>query len=139
MQIPLPAKTRLPAITAKEELGNVSVTETQAALQVEIGNQEFSISKESGRFVSWKEQGVEKLAGECRDNFYRAPLYNDIGVSEVNRIDPNAWAAQWQEWGLNQLQHQCVKLSWYQEKSAFVVTSGHNYLAKNKAQMKLKA
>lgn len=36
--------------------------------------------------------GDEKqLLTPLRDQFTRAPLDNDIGVSEATRIDPNAW------------------------------------------------
>lgn len=34
---------------------------------------------------------MEQLLTPLRDQFVRAPLDNDIGVSEVERIDPNAW------------------------------------------------
>ncbi len=37
--------------------------------------------------------GDEKqLLTPLRDQFTRAPLDNDIGVSEATRIDPNAWS-----------------------------------------------
>ncbi|UGK29772.1 hypothetical protein LQT70_26660 (plasmid) [Escherichia coli] len=32
-----------------------------------------------------------KLLTRCAIQFTRAPLDNDIGVSEATRIDPNAW------------------------------------------------
>ena len=44
------------------------------------------------------------------DHFYRAPLDNDIGTSEADHADPNAWIARWQEAGLNDLQHRCLGL-----------------------------
>ena len=34
-----------------------------------------------------------------RDRFTRAPLDNDIGVSEATRIDPNAWVERWKAAG----------------------------------------
>ncbi|HIB3265031.1 TPA: beta-galactosidase [Citrobacter youngae] len=33
------------------------------------------------------------------DQFTRAPLDNDIGISEVTRIDPNAWVERWKAAG----------------------------------------
>ncbi len=44
-----------------------------------------------------------------RDQFIRAPLDNDIGVSEVERIDPNAWVERWKSAGLYDLEAHCVQ------------------------------
>lgn len=44
-----------------------------------------------------------------RDQFIRAPLDNDIGVSEVERIDPNAWVERWRSAGLYDLEAHCVQ------------------------------
>lgn len=44
--------------------------------------------------------GDEKqLLTPLRDQFTRAPLDNDIGVSEATRIDPNAWVERWKAAG----------------------------------------
>lgn len=43
-----------------------------------------------------------------RDQFIRAPLDNDIGVSEVERIDPNARVERWKSAGLYDLEAHCV-------------------------------
>jgi hypothetical protein len=43
---------------------------------------------ESGLLTHWQVEGVEQLLTPLRDQFVRAPLDNDIGVSEVERIDP---------------------------------------------------
>jgi beta-galactosidase len=40
------------------------------------------------------------LLSPVQDNFTRAPLDNDIGVSEVTRIDPNAWVERWKAAGM---------------------------------------
>ena len=62
----------------------------------------------TGYVESWLKDGVEQLASGIRDNFYRAPLDNDIGVSEANRVDPNSWIARWQVAGLNSLTPECI-------------------------------
>jgi beta-galactosidase len=50
----------------------------------------------------------EQLLTPLRDQFIRAPLDNDIGVSEVERIDPNAWVERWKSAGLYALEARCV-------------------------------
>lgn len=128
-QLSLPSKVELMVSLAKSKVADVAVQDSENVLQISIADQHFCVSKQSGHLNSWKKAGVETLAAACRDNFYRAPLDNDIGVSEVNRVDPNAWAAQWQEWGLDNLQSRCTDLNWHQEKDAFVVVSNHCHCA----------
>ncbi|SQC43053.1 beta-D-galactosidase [Klebsiella pneumoniae] len=41
----------------------------------------------------------KQLLTPLRDQFTRAPLDNDIGVSEATRIDPNAWVERWKAAG----------------------------------------
>ncbi|HBT7918431.1 TPA: beta-galactosidase, partial [Klebsiella pneumoniae] len=53
--------------------------------------------------------GQEQLLTPLRDQFIRAPLDNDIGVSEVERIDPNAWVERWKSAGLYDLEAHCVQ------------------------------
>ena len=65
----------------------------------------WQLDKASGRIVSWQKQGRERLRDAIADHFYRAPLDNDIGTSEADHADPNAWIARWQAAGLNDLQH----------------------------------
>ena len=44
--------------------------------------------------------GDEKITADAlRDQSTRAPLDNDIGVSEATRIDPNAWVERWKAAG----------------------------------------
>ena len=62
------------------------------------------------RVQSWCKLGREQLKEAIADHFYRAPLDNDIGTSEADHADPNAWIARWQEAGLNELQHRCLDL-----------------------------
>lgn len=69
---------------------------------------QFDLSR--GQLTSWiKSRGKEILAGAPQDNFYRAPLDNDIGVSEAHQVDPNAWVARWQKAGLDSLQRTPVQ------------------------------
>ncbi|WP_348685518.1 beta-galactosidase [Aeromonas bestiarum] len=71
---------------------------------------EWQLDKSSGRIRSWQKHGRERLQDAIADHFYRAPLDNDIGASEADHIDPNAWIARWQGAGLNELEHRCLGL-----------------------------
>ncbi|WP_394239924.1 beta-galactosidase [Vibrio astriarenae] len=64
--------------------------------------------KSSGLLVQWQQLEVDKLAAPLVDNFYRAPLDNDIGVSEIDNVDPNAWMCRWDMAGIGQWQRQCL-------------------------------
>ena len=71
--------------------------------------------------MAWQEQ----LLAPIMDHFYRAPLDNDIGTSEADHADPNAWIARWQEAGLNDLQHRCLGLEANPDKGTLVVSHGY--------------
>ena len=86
---------------------------------------EWQLDKVSGRIRHWRKQGREQLKGAIADHFYRAPLDNDIGTSEADHADPNAWIARWQEAGLNMLQHRCLAMTVSPEQGVIVVTHGY--------------
>ncbi|WP_434762008.1 beta-galactosidase [Vibrio fortis] len=77
----------------------------------------------TGNVESWLKEGVEQLASGIRDHFYRAPLDNDIGVSEANRVDPNSWIARWQAAGLDSLTPECIDFSYLTNQNKALVTS----------------
>ena len=77
----------------------------------------------TGYVESWLKDGAEQLASGIRDNFYRAPLDNDIGVSEANRVDPNSWIARWQAAGLDSLTPECIDFSFFTHENKVLVTS----------------
>ncbi|WP_142901188.1 hypothetical protein, partial [Klebsiella pneumoniae] len=81
---------------------------SDAAWTVRSGSQQWTIDRESGLLTHWQVEGVEQLLTPLRDQFVRAPLDNDIGVSEVERIDPNAWVERWKSAGLYGLSARCV-------------------------------
>ncbi|MGY3858606.1 beta-galactosidase [Aeromonas intestinalis] len=86
---------------------------------------EWQLDKVSGRIRNWRKQGREQLKEAIADHFYRAPLDNDIGTSEADHADPNAWIVRWQEAGLNGLQHRCLGMTASPEQGVIVVTHGY--------------
>ncbi|MCE0495681.1 beta-galactosidase [Vibrio salinus] len=67
--------------------------------------------KESGLLTEWSVDGNARLLQPMRDNFYRAPLDNDIGISEVDNIDPNAWICRWEHAGITTWERRCFHCS----------------------------
>lgn len=73
------------------------LTTSEMDFCIELGNKRWQFNRQSG-FLSQMWIGDEKqLLTPLRDQFTRAPLDNDIGVSEATRIDPNAWVERWKE------------------------------------------
>ncbi|MGL6426667.1 beta-galactosidase [Aeromonas hydrophila] len=93
--------------------------------QIRAATSEWRLDKASGRVHSWCKLGREQLKEAIADHFYRAPLDNDIGTSEADHADPNAWIARWQEAGLNELQHRCLDMVVSPDQG--VVTVHHGY------------
>jgi beta-galactosidase len=65
----------------------------------------WKIDATSGHLVSFLKNGEEQLHAPLMDNFMRAPLDNDIGVSQADRPDPGSWLARWTQAGLFDLEH----------------------------------
>lgn len=97
-QLRLPSALSLPVPLDAGDAPQLHV-EAQA-FEITHGNQRWQFSRESGDLVQWWHEGQASLLSPLRDNFTRAPLDNDIGVSEVTRIDPNAWVERWKAAGM---------------------------------------
>jgi len=97
-QLRLPSALSLPVPLDAGDAPQLHV-EAQA-FEITHGKQRWQFSRESGDLVQWWHEGQASLLSPLRDNFTRAPLDNDIGVSEVTRIDPNAWVERWKAAGM---------------------------------------
>ncbi|HBT5245534.1 TPA: DUF4981 domain-containing protein [Klebsiella quasipneumoniae] len=106
-QFPLPAPLALPAPTVPAGAPDLVVSEE--AWQIRAGTQCWTVDRRTGLLSGWSVGGQEQLLTPLRDQFIRAPLDNDIGVSEVERIDPNAWVERWKSAGLYDLEAHCVQ------------------------------
>lgn len=80
-------------------------------VSVKKGTERLEWDPVTGLLSDWQVDGVSILAQSPIDNFYRAPLDNDIGVSEVDNIDPNAWMCRWQAAGVGHWQRECLDFS----------------------------
>ncbi|HIG8078124.1 TPA: glycoside hydrolase family 2 TIM barrel-domain containing protein [Klebsiella pneumoniae] len=106
-QFPLPAPLALPAPTVSAGAPDLIVSDE--VWQIRAGSQCWTIDRRTGLLSRWSVGGQEQLLTPLRDQFIRAPLDNDIGVSEVERIDPNAWVERWRSAGLYDLEAHCVQ------------------------------
>ena len=81
------------------------IREHSSHWSAETATVRWELSKTSGRITSWLKNDVEQLHTPLADNFVRAPLDNDIGVSQADFPDPSAWVVRWQNAGLYDLTH----------------------------------
>lgn len=116
------------ALSAPSELKPApTLAATTSAFTVTLGTQQWIIDRESGLLTHWHVDGEEQLVSPLCDQFVRAPVDNDIGVSEVERIDPNAWVERWKSTGLYTLQAACVQCRAEQHAHEVVVISERHY------------
>ena len=101
-----------------ERMADIKVETQNQQMALRAGNSTFTLCLESGQLLSWLVNDVEQLSAPLEDNFYRAALDNDIGISEVDNPDPNAWASRWQSAGVGKWQRTC--------KDVNIVNSGRD-------------
>ncbi len=125
-QYPLPAPLALPAPTVPAGAPDLIVSDE--AWQIRAGTQCWTVDRRTGLLSGWSVAGQEQLLTPLRDQFVRAPLDNDIGVSEVERIDPNAWVERWKSAGLFDLEARCVQCDAQRLANETLVDSRWHYL-----------
>ena len=99
LQIPEPKNALAPQV--KQNDTHVMVSSLDETHQWQWDTQ-------SGLLTNWIVDGQPQVLKAPEDNFYRAPLDNDIGISEIDNIDPNAWACRWELAGIGQWERQCT-------------------------------
>ncbi|CAM2936391.1 beta-galactosidase [Vibrio mytili] len=83
--------------------------------------------RRTGLLVNWQIEGKTQILAAPQDNFFRAPLDNDIGVSEVDNVDPNAWICRWDMAGIGRWERECVSCQCEPLEQAVQVTSIYAY------------
>lgn len=101
------------------------LTANSGVFEVALGNKRWAFCRRQGVLTQYWIDGEAQLLSPLIDQFIRAPLDNDIGVSEVTRIDPNAWAERWKAAG-----HYCAEATLLQCEaealaSAVLITTVH--------------
>ena len=105
-----------PALANASAHGTVNISETDTQLSIEGGTFKLVFNSQSGLIEQWLHNQTQVIKSPLVDNFYRAPLDNDIGVSEVDNLDPNAWEARWLRAGIGQWQRTCRSFEVVQSK-----------------------
>lgn len=130
-QFELPASLSLPEIEESVQ-GIVSVKQDER-IRIICERAQWQLDAKTGELVSWiKARGKEIVAASPVDNFWRAPLDNDIGVSEAHREDPNAWAVRWHRAGLDALERKVIGVRVTEQSHSARVEVTQRYQANEK-------
>ena len=121
-QFNLPASKVLPTPSSSKEKAPL-VEETNGALVVHAGNSRFEFDLSKGILAGWFQGRESLLRAPIRDNLWRAPLDNDIGISEAAKIDPKAWASRWAAAGLDRLESMPEAISWAEQSNLVEVVT----------------
>lgn len=108
-QFELASVTELKMCTT-EQSNAPNLVENENSLLITGNDFSLQLNKHQGVINYWSVFGESKLLQGPKDNFFRAPLDNDIGTSEADCVDPNAWVTRWEMAGLNNLVCRCLKI-----------------------------
>jgi len=118
-QFNLPTSSVIPKTKVTANKPQYKVEDDQLVLSA--ADTEISFDRNTGLINQWLVNGQDIISEAPQDNLWRAPLDNDIGVSELERIDPNVWASRWSLAGLDRLQRHCQQLEWLELNTAVSV------------------
>ncbi len=133
-QFTLPASNELviePSIAAGSV---IAVNELESTVEVETSALTVVFNKQTGHLENVIKDGQAQLARAIKDNFFRAPVDNDIGTSEVDRVDPNTWAARWSKAGLDRLESSCIGFEVNNLGQSIQVNSRHKHEVDGRVQ-----
>ncbi|MTD39695.1 beta-galactosidase [Erwinia sp. CPCC 100877] len=101
-------------------------------IEVRHGAQRWRFDRASGLLSQWFSHGQPTLITPLQDQFTRAALDNDIGVSEATRIDPNAWVERWKAAGMYEMSGRLVALDAGALNNEVWITTVHDWQARGK-------
>lgn len=111
------------------------------APRLEAGETHYLVTVNQQRWQFCRQQGVltqywigedAQLLTPLRDQFTRAPLDNDIGVSEATRIDPNAWVERWKAAGHYRAEAMLLQCEAQTLTDAVIITTAHAWQTQGK-------
>ena len=107
-----PLLSQLATLPTIKSVQSALIEEQDDNVSIMIDNSRWVFNRRTAELVQWWKNERAGLLSPLSDNFTRAPLDNDIGISEVDRIDPNAWVERWKREGHYELTasvgHFCV-------------------------------
>lgn len=100
---------------------------------IESQSHRWQIDKQSGWINQWLKNGQNALLSPIKDQFIRAPIDNDIGISGDfdSNNNPFAWVEQWKASGYYNLVHRCLDIKAYAAQNCVMVESIHGYYVKD--------
>jgi hypothetical protein len=119
----LPTALALPAEKAAQP--RPALQTDSAHFVIEQGGHRWQFCRTSGHLTQWWRDGQPTLLAPVLDNFTRAPLDNDIGVSEATRIDPNAWVERWKAAGMYDLTPVLLQCDALENATDVVIATRH--------------
>ncbi len=126
----LPGMLDVPENTAKGEAPRLEATAD--SFEIRQRSQRWSFSRKTGLLTQWWEDDKATLLSPLQDSFTRAPLDNDIGVSEATRIDPNAWVERWKAAGMYDLEAQLLNCDAQALEQEVLLRTVHRWTHQNR-------
>jgi len=118
----------------EEKLRLVRPSRVSSAPQLDVSESNFTVVANNTRWQFDRHSGLltqywisdeAQLVSPLTDQFTRAPLDNDIGVSESTRIDPNAWVERWKAAGHYQAEATLLHCAADTLSNAVLITTEH--------------
>ena len=98
---------------------------SESNFTVVANNTRWQFDRQSGLLTQYSISDEAQLVSPLTDQFTRAPLDNDIGVSESTRIDPNAWVERWKAAGHYQAEATLLHCAADTLSNAVLITTEH--------------
>ncbi len=133
-QFALPGATAI-ELPNRESHAEVSIAVSESSVTVANDTIDFEYDKFAGLISRWNVNGKAMLEQAPVDNFYRAPLDNDIGTSEADNMDPNTWLAIWGAAGLNKLERSVLDVQVTELADKAVITAVYGYSADGETRL----
>ncbi|MDD1782623.1 beta-galactosidase [Enterovibrio sp. ZSDZ35] len=105
----------------------LTVSEDSLIVHTQDAKTSWCFDRQSGLMTNWTIDGIAQILRGPVDNFYRAPLDNDIGISEIDNVDPNAWVCRWEQAGIGHWERECVQFNHDETASSVVVNATFAY------------
>ena len=112
----------------------LKLTDNNNEFIVNWQNQSWQINKKTGQLSQWSKDKKPLLASAITDQFIRAPIDNDIGISGDfdSNNNPYAWVEQWKAAGYFDLSHKCLAIKASQTDDYVIIEALHSYWVKNR-------
>lgn len=121
-------------LTLSKTTNELVLTENQEHYLVNYQNQSWQFNKLTGQLCQWSKSDNEILAAPFEDQFIRAPIDNDIGISGDfdSNNNPFAWVEQWKAAGYFDLEHKCLGIHAIKSPNNIIIEAIHGYFVKGK-------